>query len=135
MVDVMNLQRRTIRYEFADGIRDFQTAIWLVLIGFYAWIMWDMPEVWMEPIARLRASTGNPITGILVFIVMVSIPYAITQGALHLMNEYVRRRWLWRETGFIKSKATLLPRGVGLVGGLISFVTFIGGILSCHRIA
>ena len=129
MADVMNLQRQTVRYELADGIRDFQSALWVLLIGFYAWIVWDVPEMWLVPMQEFRDSTGNRVAAIIIFAVSWGLPYLVLFVTQHLMNEYVRRRWLWRETGFIKSKAMILPRGVGLVGGLIGFITLIGGIL------
>lgn len=112
------LQRNTVRYEFADGVRDFQNALWLLMMGFGVWVVADFTSVWL-PFARSQTVSFVFLT--------VAIPIGVMQGSLVLMNEYLRRRWLWRETGFIKPKSWLVPRHVLFTAyGIILGVTLVG---------
>ncbi|GAB4527650.1 MAG: hypothetical protein OHK0046_45680 [Anaerolineae bacterium] len=128
MLDIQQLQRRTTRYELADGIRDFQMAIWIFIIGLYSWFLWDMTEVWGQPMRSLLDTYGSFITLVLVFGVMIGVPGIITHVGLRLMNAYVRRRWLWRNTGYITPKSWIIPRGVLFTALAITMLVFIGGI-------
>lgn len=130
MVDILNLQRSTTRYEFADGIRDFQSALWMLIIGFYMWFFWDAPKVWMPAFNNLADSQSRTVAGLVMFALVIGLPLVLMQGSQRLVNEYVRRRWLWRNTGFIKPKSGLLiPRMTLFIPLAVMFVVFIGGIL------
>jgi hypothetical protein len=99
MIDVLKLQRRTMRYEFADGIRDFQSAFWLLTFGLYIWLFWDKSAEWMHGFNDLVRSQSRLMVVLVGSIVAIAVPLMISEGGLRLMNEYVRRRWLWCETG------------------------------------
>lgn len=128
MVDILRIQRRTVRYELADGVRDFQSAMWILVIGFYGWLMWDMPQVWLPAMVDLMDWQGELFGWILILTFGLGIPIILIEGSLRLMNEYVRRRWLWRETGFIKPKRMIVPRPTLFIAFAIMIVTFVGGI-------
>lgn len=128
MVNILKLQRRTARYELADGIRDFQFAFWLLVTGFYAWVVWDLPEVWL-PLVRDMDASDPAIPYLAMFVLPIGIPLLISEFGLRWANEFVRRRWLWRNTGFIKSKSWVVPRIVLFVSFVIMFGVWIAGIL------
>lgn len=130
MVDILNLQRSTTRYEFADGIRDFQSAVWMLIIGFYMWLFWEAPQVWMPAFNNLADSQSRTVAGLVMFALVIGLPLALVQGSQRLVNEYVRRRWLWRNTGFIKPKSWLMPRTTLALALTVMFVVFIAGILA-----
>lgn len=110
MVNIGKLQRMTMRYELADGVRELHQAIWLLLMGVYVWLLWDAPGLWM-PIVQAARTQGNAAL-LVVILAMFGIPIMVMQVSLMLMNVYVRRRWLWRNTGVIKPKAWIIPRRV-----------------------
>jgi hypothetical protein len=54
----------------------------------------------------------------------LSSPAVAAWGTLSIMT-YLRRRWLWRESGIVKASRMLVPRPVTILSGIIA----IGGIL------
>jgi hypothetical protein len=132
MVDVQKLQQRTARYEMADGLRDFQFAFWMLVIGFYTWVVWEAPAGWLRFVTDLR-EYGEVVVIVVTFILPIVIPALIAYGGQKLADEYLRRRWLWRESGFIKPRnQTLMPRTILLASAGIWAVVFGGGILLAH---
>src|SRR5690348_7146333 len=128
MIDVLKLQRRTMRYEFADGIRDFQSAFWLLTMGVYIWLFWDKSSVWMPAFNNLARSQGRVMVVLAVSILAIGLPLIVSEGGLRLINEYVRRRWLWCETGYVTPKKWIVPRRtLFLALGLMTLV-LVGGI-------
>jgi|GEM_PF-6008963 len=125
---ILKLQQSTARYEFSDGIRDFQTAFWILVTGFYALIVWGMPGSSLNFVAFAR-SQGILFILVTTFILPIGIPLLVSHFGLRAINEYVRRRWLWRNTGFIKAKSWVLPRSVLFGAYAICFGVWVGGIL------
>ena len=128
MNDIRKIQHNTVRYEFADGIRELHTAYWLLVTGFYAWIVWGLPAVWL-PFVESARSQGVVFVIFTTFVLPIAIPVILSQLGLRVMNEYVRRRWLWRNTGYIKSKPWSMPRSMLFTAYAITFASFIGGVL------
>ena len=98
MVNVVDLQRRTMRYEFADGIREFQLAFWLVVVGVYSWVVWDKLPEWGSMVETVRAM-GSGVAVIVFLVLPIAIPVLASHYGLMWINERVRRRWLWRWRG------------------------------------
>jgi hypothetical protein len=133
MMDVKTLQRNTLRYEFSDGMRDFQSALWLMIVGVGIWITCDVQSLWLAPMQQLRASVGDVLATIIIFGVEFALALAFTKGSLSLINGYIRRRWLWRETGMIVAKAWSISRFSVFVGFVIIMVTFWVGFVLAQR--
>lgn len=128
MVDVARLQQHTGRYEFADGIRELHFAFWVLVTGFYGWVIWDMPAVW-QPFAEWLRAQNVLVMIVLTFVLPVGVPLVVSQVGMRWANETLRRRWLWRTTGFIKAKSWVVPRRTLFASLAIMFVVFIAGIL------
>lgn len=128
MINVSRLQQRTERYEFADGIRELQFAFCVLVTGFYGWVVWDMPSVWQPFSEWVRTQNVVVMIG-LTFVLPIGVPLVISQFGLRWANEYLRRRWLWRTTGFIKPKPWIVPRRTLFASFAIMFAVFIAGIL------
>lgn len=128
MLNVTQLQQRAGRYEFADGIREFHFAFWVLVTGFYGFMVFDMPALW-QPFAEWVRAQNIVVMILTTFIIPIGIPLLISQVGLHWANEYLRRRWLWRSTGFIKPKRWLVPRRVLALSFAIEFVIFTSSIL------
>lgn len=129
MIDVIGLQRKTERYEFADGMRDFQTALWMVVFGFYAWLIFDMQSSFLRPVVELARSQGALFALLVMFTLAIGIPFLLLQGGMMVINRYVRPRWLWRNTGMITAKRWIVPRWMMFASFAVMIVVFLGGIL------
>jgi len=117
--DVKQLIQDTRRYEFADGLRDLQLAIFFVTSGAAAWLVFQ--PFWITLIGDLveRYGRGAAWLGILVLFIA---PLAVI-GMLGLMN-FARKRWLWRESGMVKPSRWVVPRRVTV----LSFVIIVAGL-------
>lgn len=129
MVNVVDLQRRTMRYEFADGIREFQLAFWLVVVGVYSWVVWDKLPEWGSIVESVRAM-GSGVAVIVFLVLPIAIPVLASHYGLMWINERVRRRWLWRNTGYIKPRQWVVPRRVILGGCALAMGVLVLGILA-----
>jgi len=122
--NVDKLIQQTRQYEFADGLRDLQLGFYFAISGLTFWLIFD-PR-WMSFIFTLIRT--NRAWGILVNFVSVVLPLVVVLGMLPIMN-YLRRRWLWRESGMVKSR-WVVPKGVNILSAVIMVGTIVlGGLL------
>lgn len=127
MVNVQQLQRQTQRYELADGVRDFQTALLLLLCAIGTYVAWDLPALWLPAARDFLQWQGQLFGGIVIFGLWFAIITLVLSGGLHLMNEFIRRRWLWRSTGRVKPARWVLPRSVLFIGFAVVLAVFLSG--------
>lgn len=112
--NVDQLIRQTRQYEFSDGLRDLQLA---VLLGFSSAAVWlSFEPGWLTFVARVANTFGRWAAWINMLPLVVAI--AAVWGMLALMN-YLRRRWLWRESGMVKSSRWVVPRRVNVLSAVI----------------
>ncbi len=117
--DVDKLIRQTRQYEFADGLRDLQLALLLGLSGVAAWL--SLEPAWLNFVVTMAQRFGRWAAWIGMLPLVVAL--GAVWGMLWLMG-FVRRRWLWRESGMVKSSRIVVPRGVNV----LSAVILVGGI-------
>jgi hypothetical protein len=65
--------------------------------------------------------------------IIVLIPSILALAALWVMR-FVRRRWLWRRTGYVKSSQWMVPRRVSLISAVILIVVLVAGALLQSRL-
>lgn len=134
MITVRQLQRQTRRFEFADGVRDFHTALWILILSIFSWLVWDLPAAWLPPVMELIRAQGRLFVGILFFVVAFAVPYVITEYSLRLLNEVVRRRWLWRKVGAVKPQKWIVSRRTLFAAFALMIITFLVGALIAVRV-
>jgi hypothetical protein len=117
--DVDKLIRQTRQYEFSDGLRDLQLAVFFALSSVSVWLSFE-PQ-WLNFLGRLMKTFGR-WAALLNMLPMV-LALAAVWGMLGLMK-YLRQRWLWRESGMVKSSRWMVPRRVNV----LSAVVLLGGI-------
>lgn len=123
-VDTEKIILKTKQYEFADGLREIQLGIMLILMGVvWNWIIFE--PSWLGLIIQLGDDYGKWATTVF-FILTFLIPVIAAYGIQRIM-EYVRRRWLWRESGMVKSSQTLVPRRFSVVATIVFIGTLILG--------
>ena len=123
-VDTEKIILKTKQYEFADGLREIQLGITLILIGaFWNWVVFE--PSWVRVLIQLRDDYGKWAT-IVFFTLTIAIPLFATYGIQRIM-EYVRRRWLWRESGMVKSSQMLVPRRFNVAATIVFIGTLVLG--------
>jgi hypothetical protein len=117
--DINQLIQKTRRYEFSDGLRDIQFAILLGFGGVGAWLAFE--PFWLTIIIKAAKTYGRWVAwiGMLPTVLVLLAVW----GMLWLMK-YIRQRWLWRESGMVKSSQWIVPRKVNL----ISFIIILAGL-------
>ncbi len=117
--DVEKLIRETRQYEFADGLRDLQLALLLGLSGIAVWL--TLEPGWLTFVVTVVQRFGRWAVWINMLPMVVAL--GAVWGMLWIMG-FVRRRWLWRDSGTVKSSRIVVPRGVNV----LSAVILVGGV-------
>ena len=119
-----DLIRKTKRYEFVDGLRDLQLAALMAFFGVFAWL--SLSLIGMRWYAQLILNLveifgrwGALISGLLYILILL----ILVVGTLWAMR-FLRRRWLWRESGWVKPLPWQVPRKITI----LSAVIFLGGL-------
>ncbi len=126
--DVDELVRRTRRYEFADGLVELQMGVILVILGILSQLAFS-PMYIMRLQLSLARALGAWAKWLTLLVVL--LPVFVALGTRHIIA-YVRRRWLWRDSGFVKP---LLPSAVSrktltLATAIVVVSTVVGFMLS-----
>ncbi|MBL8164385.1 MAG: hypothetical protein JNJ61_20520 [Anaerolineae bacterium] len=130
MINIEQLQQRTARYELADGLSDFQTAILWLVQGVIFWTLVDHAPAWRNVLNGLRDSLGDSTGRLVAAVIVTALPLLALAGGLWAMRA-LRRRWLWRETGMVTPKAWVVPRRVILSGlALTGVVVVLGSLIA-----
>jgi hypothetical protein len=117
--DVDQLIRQTHQYEFSDGLRDLQMAVFFILSSLAVWLSFE--PMWLTFIGTLVKTFGRWAVWFSMAPTVLSV--AAVWGMLGLMK-VLRQRWLWRESGMVTSTRWVVPRSVNI----LSAVIMIGGI-------
>ena len=103
--DVDGLIRRTRRYEFADGLVELQVGVLLALVGALSHLVFSPKLIHLS--LSLSQTLGSWARWLTVLIVL--LPTLVAFGTHHVIK-YVRRRWLWRTSGFVEPLSSAVPR-------------------------
>jgi hypothetical protein len=115
-VDPREIILKTKQYEFADGLRDIQIGITMIMMG-VVWLWLMNQPAWMRLMFQARQDYGRwaPMA---VFLLVYCIPVVAALGLQRIM-ETVRRRWLWRESGMVKASRIIVPTHINVIGVVI----------------
>ncbi len=134
--DIEDLIRKTKRYEFVDGLRDLQLAVLMAFFGIFAWLSLSLLGIhWYTQLilnlVEMFGRWGALISGLLYFLILL----ALLIGSLWAMK-FLRRRWLWRESGWVKPLPWQVPRKITILSAII-FLSGLGlalGLLATGRV-
>lgn len=122
--DIEGLIRKTRQYEFVDGLRDLQIAAIMAFFVVFSWFVFTLTGVrwYLRLILFIKDIFGSwaPWIDGLLFLL---ITFSILGVSLWLMRA-MRRKWLWRESGWVKPLRWQVPRRVSV----LSVVIVLGGI-------
>jgi hypothetical protein len=125
--NVEKLIRETKRYEFADGLRDLQMAVVWAAMGVTTWFVFERAEVWFPFVLRLADAVGRWARW--TSMLLVFVPAILAFGALALVA-YARRRWLWRESGWVRPLRQMVPRQAAVISTAIGLgIILLGFVL------
>ena len=116
---VDQLIQKTRRYEFSDGLRDFQLAILLGFGGVTSWLSFE--PFWISFIGQMMHTYGRWAAWISLLPMLLLI--LVVWGMLWLMK-ILRQRWFWRESGMVNASKWIVPRRVNI----LSVVMIVSGI-------
>ena len=122
--DIEDLIRETRQYEFIDGLRDLQMAAIMAFFVVLIWFTFTLTGVrwYVQLILYLNETFGNYaslIDGLLLLLTL----FTVLGGSLWLMRA-LRRKWLWRDSGWVKPLPWQVPRKVNILSAAI----MLGGI-------
>jgi hypothetical protein len=103
--DVDGLIRETRRYEFADGLVELQMGVLLTIMGALSQLVFSPKLIHLS--LSLSQTLGSWARWLTVLIVL--LPTLAAFGTRHIVK-YVRRRWLWRTSGFVEPLPSAVPR-------------------------
>jgi len=123
--DIDALIRKTRQYEFVDGLRDLQMAAIMAIMGAFAWFSLTLARMhwYVRLILYLKDTFGSWarwINGLVYLLIL----FAVLGGSLWIMR-VLRRKWLWRESGWVKPVRWQVPRRITV----LSAVIMLGGIV------
>lgn len=124
--DVKKLVQQTQRYEFSDGLRDLQLAIMMAAFGLVTWFTFDHAQTWLVWAVQLAERFG--VVGRWIPLLITVVPALLALIALFVMR-LIRRRWLWRNSGYVKPVRWIVPRHVTLISLGIILVAIAVGVL------
>jgi hypothetical protein len=117
--DVNKLIRQTRQYEFSDGLRDLQMALLLGIGGMAVWL--TLEPMWITFVGNMVKVFGRWAAWISL---LPAILAPLTAWGMLRLMDYLRQRWLWRESGMVKSARWIVPRRVNV----LSAVILLGGL-------
>jgi len=128
--DVDKLIRQTRQYEFTDGLVELQMGIILVILGALSQLAFS--PMYMRLYMRLNISLSETFGtwAKWLTILIILLPAFVALGTRPIIK-YVRRRWLWRNSGFVKPLPSIVSRKTLVLATAIVVVsTAVGFILS-----
>lgn len=129
MIHIEQLQRKTDRYAFADGIPDFQAALIWFVQGIMFWLMTDALSSWRPALNRAFETQDSGLVNLGLGIAAFAVPLGILAIGSYLLRVWLRERWLWPRLGVVKPKAWVVPRVYVLASLALTMGIFFLGIL------
>lgn len=118
--DINYLIKQTRQYEFEDGLRDLQIAVWFASLGVTSWLILDL--VYLPYIANLMRVFGKSALWLSLFLLF--FPTVLGLILLRIID-YIRRRWLWHNSGIVKPLSQMVPRWVSIIATLLSVLSIV----------
>lgn len=117
--DINDLIQQTRQYEFEDGLRDLQVAVWFASLGVTSWLILDL--VYLPYIANLMQVFGKSA---LWFSLLLFFPTVLGLSLLRIID-YIRRSWLWHNSGMVKPLSLIVPRWVVIIATLLCVLSIV----------
>ncbi|KAA3644680.1 MAG: hypothetical protein DWQ07_14805 [Chloroflexi bacterium] len=121
--DAEELILKTRQYEFVDGLRDIQLGISFFVMGIFWYALALNPRIWifilqLEVDKWIRTIAFSLILGLPVLVILATLP----------LMKWVRKRWLWKQTGMVNASRMVVPSRYTLFAVLVFVATVAIGI-------
>jgi hypothetical protein len=124
-----NLIRSTKRYEFLDGLREIQIGLYLMVLTGITWV--GFQPFWLRFVLRIKETGGSDTSWIAVFLLLFT-PIVIL-ALIHLLIGYLRRRFLWVESGEVQPGRRMVPFSNSLAAAAILLAAVAVGAFLASR--
>ncbi len=125
-VDTNKIILKTKQYEFADGLRDIQLGLTMIIMGVF-WIGIIYSPWFLRILISLGEDNDNWTGKALAWLILI-LPVLAIWGMEPVMR-YIRRRWLWRESGMVKPHKMFVPIWVNVISSVILISVLVLGLL------
>ncbi|MGD8456785.1 MAG: hypothetical protein PVF83_10395 [Anaerolineales bacterium] len=124
-LDTKKIILKTKQYEFSDGLRDIQLGIMFILMAVvWFWLMYEPALLrFTIQLGRDYGKWASSVTFLFIFF----IPVVAAVGVQRIM-ETIRRRWLWRESGMVKSSQIVVPPHISILAGVLFIAIIVLGL-------
>jgi hypothetical protein len=124
-VDTEKIIRKTKQYEFSDGLRDIQLGSFFLLLGVTFWVGYQ--PFWWRFLFAVRENAGR-FGMVTLAILLFALPALMAIFSQPLIK-YIRKRWLWRESGMVTPLRQMLPMWIPVSAAVFFIVSLIIGVL------
>jgi hypothetical protein len=115
-----NLTRITRRREFEDGLFDFVLAVTFLMIGIAGWIFFSPWAIqWYVKFLILNREVT------IIALLTLSAFFILLIFLARRFVEYIRRTYLWRESGYVKSLRWQVKRSINLIAGTVTILMIV----------
>lgn len=123
-VDPENLILETKKYEFSDGLRDIQVGFTFITMGII--FSWMFTPSWFQFLFKLKENIGKG--ALFISFLFLFLP-ALSAWGTEPIIRYLRRRWIWRNTGMVKPSRIMVPRHITVISGVVFLVVLALGFI------
>jgi hypothetical protein len=115
-----NLTRITRRREFEDGLFDFVLAVTFLMIGIAGWIFFSPWAIqWYVKFLILNREVT------IIALLTLSAFFILLIFLARRFVEYIRRTYLWRESGYVKSLRWQVKTSINLIAGTVTILMIV----------
>lgn len=115
-----NLTKATRRREFDDGLMDYVFGCTCLLIGLLGWFFFSSFGLRWIVIGMLQ----NRELTIIAFIAIIALLILLISGARRMI-EYIRRKTLWKNRGFVKSLRWQVSWQINVLAGAVGIAMIV----------
>jgi hypothetical protein len=123
-VNADDLIRATRRYEFSDGLVELQLSVVLASLGVSIALVFS--PLFVRLVLGLSRTFGSWAKWLAAVIVLA--PALIAVGTRQLLRA-VRRRWIWRSSGFVEPLPSAVPASALVLGTAIVVVASVVAVM------
>ncbi len=121
MDEIDNLTRRTRKREFDDGLVDILYGVFFLVMGLAGWFWSSAVGLRWFAVAMVQR---RDIT--IIALLALALAFVLTMRGSRRLIEWIRRSFLWQETGYVEPLKWQVRRSVTLIAGFASLALILG---------
>ncbi len=118
--EIDNLTRQTRKREFDDGLVDILYGVFFLVMGLAGWFWSSAVGLRWFAVAMVQR---RDIT--IIALLALALAFVLTMRGSRRLIEWIRRSFLWQETGYVEPLKWQVRRSVTLIAGFASLALII----------